>query len=813
MFILFLTFNAFSKDIDSLTKELKRDLVDTTRVRVLLKISDEYLTADRSKVMSYVNEASKLSNKIDFEYGLIESQNIKGKYYNSTRKLDSAYQVYQNLLELSKKYNSVYAEYNAYIGLGTYHSYKREKEKQLENYYKALEISQNEEFVFGVAGSYKQIASYFTSNQQYDSAFYYLTLSRENYSKIDDQEQLARVLNAFAKNHAFSGDLDSAIYFFERTADVWRQVGDENELADILSNIALVYYYKKDLERFIDNNLKALKIYEKYDNKSGAADKYLDIGVAYYGLKQYAKAIEFYKRAADLYIEMGLEKGLENAYNNIANAYQDIDSTDLALDYYNKAMVYVEKRNNLEQKATIYGNLGLLSKKKKDYSTAEKYYKDAIKINDELNTPGSKKQNALNYLNYADLLKDTGNPQKAVQYLNRSLKISKELGISEILINTYDNLAQVYDSLGVYRNAYQYQKYYTDLKDSLSDAERTEAIAEMNAKFENELLAKDFEIEKEKTKTLELQKENQKVVLYAAVAGIIMFIIMLFVLYMRYRLKKKSNYILERQKQQLFTQKKLVDEKNEEIMASVRYAEKIQRAVIPTIEDLKKYLNDFFIFYIPKDIVSGDFYWFEEKNGNFFIAAVDCTGHGVPGSMLSLIGNMVLNEAVNELNYTSPAQILTHLNQRVQYTLNQREDDSNARDGMDVCLIKIVPDENKIVFSGAKRPLFLINSKNEITSIKGDRSSIGGRHRGKVEFNDKEIDIEKDLSVYLTSDGFVDQIGFNGKKFGTAKLKDFIYRNHHLPMFDQGDQIEREFFHHLGDEEQRDDITIIGIKF
>lgn len=107
MFILFLTFNAFSKDIDSLTKELKRDLVDTTRVRVLLKISDEYLTADRSKVMSYVNEASKLSNKIDFEYGLIESQNIKGKYYNSTRKLDSAYQVYQNLLELSKKYNSV----------------------------------------------------------------------------------------------------------------------------------------------------------------------------------------------------------------------------------------------------------------------------------------------------------------------------------------------------------------------------------------------------------------------------------------------------------------------------------------------------------------------------------------------------------------------------------------------------------------------------------------------------------------------------------------------------------------------------------
>jgi len=271
---------------------------------------------------------------------------------------------------------------------------------------------------------------------------------------------------------------------------------------------------------------------------------------------------------------------------------------------------------------------------------------------------------------------------------------------------------------------------------------------------------------------------------------------------------------LEKAHIKLQMSKQIIEEKNRNILASIQYARKIQQATLPTDDRMKKVLKEYFVIYKPRDIVSGDFYWFTQSGDTLFIAAVDCTGHGVPGAFLSLIGNMELNEIVNEKFVSDPAQFLLYMHLGIRRTLQQEkgENKSNEGMGMEVGLCMIDLRKGKLTFAGAKRPLYYIKN-SEFFEIKGDRKSIGGRQKkGQPTFTNHEIDIQSETIIYLTTDGCVDQNNRENKKYGSLRLKRFLQANAHLSMDRQKEALLDELNAHQGTEEQRDDITIIGIK-
>jgi PAS domain S-box-containing protein len=262
---------------------------------------------------------------------------------------------------------------------------------------------------------------------------------------------------------------------------------------------------------------------------------------------------------------------------------------------------------------------------------------------------------------------------------------------------------------------------------------------------------------------------------------------------------------------------KLIHVKNNHINGSIRYAQTIQKAILPSQRLIEKYFESFVIFR-PKDVVSGDFYWFSEviENGKtkLFIAVVDCTGHGVPGAFMSMIGNRLLNEIVNEKKIYAPSLILEQLNNGVIKALKQNETDNN--DGMDlgICAIEAEKENYKITFAGAKRPLYFYEvGSDEIKEIRGDRKSIGGiRSRHEKTFQDHSFVLKRGGILYLSTDGLIDQNSESRKRFGTPKLIDILLNCIDKPMSEQMKKIEGELNMYQSKEEQRDDITFMGIK-
>jgi serine phosphatase RsbU (regulator of sigma subunit)/GAF domain-containing protein len=259
-------------------------------------------------------------------------------------------------------------------------------------------------------------------------------------------------------------------------------------------------------------------------------------------------------------------------------------------------------------------------------------------------------------------------------------------------------------------------------------------------------------------------------------------------------------------------QKEIIEENNKHITDSIKYAKRIQEAIIPGEEMMNKILQNSFVLYKPKDIVSGDFYWIEQKGNKILLAVVDCTGHGVPGAFMSIIGFNGLNQIVNEYNYTKPSEILTALNRTISYTLRQRVEDSVIRDGMDMAICCIDLEANKLEFAGAFNPLFIIRN-NEVLEIKGDKQPIGNfLGQENYVFSNKEMDLLPDDKLYLFSDGYADQFGGPmGKKLKYNYFRQLLLDNHSKPMPEQKQAMDDFFEHWRQGYEQIDDVCIIGV--
>lgn len=275
-------------------------------------------------------------------------------------------------------------------------------------------------------------------------------------------------------------------------------------------------------------------------------------------------------------------------------------------------------------------------------------------------------------------------------------------------------------------------------------------------------------------------------------------------------LKKKLADTVE----ELNKTKSIVETQNKRITESINYARKIQLAINPNETDLSVHYPESFIYYAPKDVISGDFPWIFNTGDYMYVAAVDCTGHGVPGAMMSMIGNLLLNDIVNDGTVLLPSAILRRLHLAVVQTLKQNSSDSNSNDGMDIALCRINKQTKEIVFSGAHRPLFFLKN-NSVEVINGNKFPIGGMHyKGLNNFTDEVISFTKGDSIFMFTDGLPDQIGGpEKKKLMSRTIKQFIEENSTSDMPELKSAIIKNYQEWRGNNKQIDDVLLIGIRF
>ncbi|WP_129408712.1 SpoIIE family protein phosphatase [Marinitoga lauensis] len=297
----------------------------------------------------------------------------------------------------------------------------------------------------------------------------------------------------------------------------------------------------------------------------------------------------------------------------------------------------------------------------------------------------------------------------------------------------------------------------------------------------------------------------KSVILYSVVlsALLVAFLYIQSILYTNLKLKKT-----------LEEKNKILEETNRKLTDSITYAKHIQNSILLSEETLKTYFKDIFVFWKPANIVGGDFYWFKKSDDNsYYLAVIDCTGHGVPGALMTMTVNSILNRIIEDYNLSNLSDILNQLNIMFKNTLNSHNADFRMDDGLEIGICHIIPEKNKLIYSGAGISLYYNNDDNEIVRIKGKNIGIGyKRSKTHYKFEEYEINIKENMNFYLTTDGFEDQNNSQNKRFGRKKLIQLLQTIHNLPMNKQKEIIQDELKKHMDDEDQRDDITILGFK-
>jgi serine phosphatase RsbU (regulator of sigma subunit) len=388
------------------------------------------------------------------------------------------------------------------------------------------------------------------------------------------------------------------------------------------------------------------------------------------------------------------------------------------------------------------------------------------------------------------------------------------------------DIAEVYTKLNDYKNAYDYYQKYSNLKDTIFKEDSQRAITEMATKYETDKKDKENQLLAAGNKIKDSELQRAKVISYFIIFVAVFILLLAFLSYNRYLIKKKANEELAMRNAQIMQQKEeiqaqrdeieqqrdVVVKQKQEITDSIIYAQRIQKAILPPKELLDEALPNHFIHYKPRDIVSGDFYWMTQKDGRVVITAADCTGHGVPGAFMSMLGVSFLNEIANKPEIQHAHEILNQLRDYVMNSLRQTGKDNEAKDGMDISLSIIDYSNMKLEFAGAYNPLYLIRN-NEILELKADKMPIGIYYKGQKSFEVTEMEIQTGDVIYMFSDGYADQFGGDkGRKFMTKNFKELLLQIHLKPMEEQRELLNTTMEKWRGPIHQIDDMLVIGIR-
>lgn len=679
-------------------------------------------------------------------------------------------------------------------------------------------------------------------------ALEYATTSLKLSKKIYDRKKEAKSHNNIGLAYFYQSQYDSAIAHYENSLKIGISTSDSSAISlaysqlgntyKALSNFPISIEYHKKALRIRENTKDTFLIVQSYSNlgntyvKTGQyelASKYFfqaleilknkkqtseyvntlgGLGNTFMRQKNYRKAIDYFQMCYRYNNELKDERILNATLLNLGSTYTLLGKHDSALFFLKQNIKINEKAKNKQRLADAYITIASVYKHTEQVYEAKKHLLKALDIYAELKL---NEEYIRTLLDLSEIFLLSGDKTNGRYYLNESLSHIDSMQNANIVADHYLSVARCYNLMGKYSEAYNYLSKGFELKDSMQTTGGIQAIAQMHSAF-------DFKVKENEIELLNREKEisnykigQQQTIIFFLVIGAVIFILLVFFVFRGYQKARKANLALSSANLE-------INEKNKNISDSINYAKNIQNALLTVPKGFKeKFKDDYFILYKPKDVVSGDFYWIEYHDRHLLIAAADCTGHGVPGSLVSMLGFEKLKQAVHEKMLVRPNKILSFTNKSFIETFSLNEATTTLRDGMDIALCSINIANNELYFAGANRPLWIITQNDkgekEIKTLDATKTAIGGFTEKEQEFDLINYSPKKGDIIYLFTDGYTDQFGGErNKKYTIKRFRELLLSIAHLPLPEQREKLESEFTSWKSVNEQVDDVLVIGFK-
>ncbi len=691
----------------------------------------------------------------------------------------------------------------------------------------ALQAARKASSKTGIAKAYVNLAAYYSQNTRYnyDSLSFYLNQGLAIYQAAQDSSQVAQAYYRLSESCFHSSSYLLASQYGQNASDIFEQLNDQPLLAHTLTLLCEIHNYLGNNALAANRCVKALRLYDELNMEEDKATLYRVLGSVNLDMKIYDDAKQYLLLAIGFAQRHGLNRELSAAYIGMGEVLLQLQNFEGALDYFKKSIALERTQNGDPTLGTSYAyySIGRTFIMQGENEQAIKLLEDALRISEQYGNLPLQAKASLElgkaYYNLNDL-------DQAFTFLNRSLGYAKKLGTSTILKDCYLNMANYYYRVGDLESALVYFKFYDIEKERLYEKESAQKIAEV------ELL---YEMGKKDKQIASLEQENQiqvlmaserKLVNYGLIVGMILLAGLGMLFFSKYRLKIHANKRLEKQKEaineqkskiekqrdEIATKSKLLEENSRDIRDSIMYAKRIQLSLLPEKRQLKHIFPNSFVFYKPKDIVSGDFYWLHETDHKVVIAALDCTGHGVPGAFMTVLANAILNQLVLENKVNAPNVILSLMDNRIRQTLHQHHAESNSTDGLDMSVYIIDRQTLEVCYSGAQMNAYYTQN-DQLKQFQADRYSIGGAQITEKYFTNKCIQLQPGSMLYLASDGFQDQFGGpQDKKFMRNCFRELLNCLQPEPTAEQLSKISTVFKEWKGTQVQTDDVMVLGIR-
>lgn len=685
---------------------------------------------------------------------------------------------------------------------------------------------------------------YYNRND-FELALNHLQKSLRLARQADQQAWIALNLNRIGNVYQLKSIYPQALQSYLDALDINNRLEDKIQIARTQVNIGTVYSLTGNYPRATEHMLEALETYEKEEDREGMAWTSLSIARLFSQIEFYDKALQYNELALNQYRGLGNRNGEILSLTELANIYYHSGYNEKALKIADEVLASNIQTQNIHGQAANYLLMGIIYFELSSYKKADEYLLKALDLKQSVND--SIDISKLNrYLGEVQIKR--GNFAQGFKYLNSAMEVALKQKLMSDARDVYLSLSHAYTLRGDFKKALEHHSSYSAIKDSINAGD----IGRMEMQYEFDKREHEQELVSKQREAMQQAKlERQRMFSFFISIALLLTVVFAVVIFYFYREKKKINQILVAQNHEILRQKNEIEDQKQEIESqrdlaerqrdqiadqqkqitdSIRYASRIQAAVLPRPQNLESYFRDYFVFYQPKNIVSGDFYWVTSlPDGRLAVTVADCTGHGVPGAFMSMLGITLLKELTTAQGTESAGDILFKLRQLVIASLNQTGNEGDSHDGMDMGLAIIDRVKGEMEFAGAYMPLLIVRKSGlegidpsypveaangySIFEIKGNKMPIGFHVIGEKPFTTHCVKYLSDDVVYMFSDGYTDQFGGpSNQKYMLINFKKFLLNIQAYPLAEQKNAIEKNFEEFKGNQKQVDDILIMGFK-
>ncbi len=635
-------------------------------------------------------------------------------------------------------------------------------------------------------------------------------------NEVKNEEGIGNIYTNFSQFYSSMGATDSAIFYTKKALIFFKKVNNVNLIALALNNLGLLYDNQGNSSKALGIYFESLKMLEKAKDYKGISYVKHNIAGIYEAQNDLETAQEYYENALALRRKINDVFAIGESYISLGSIMRKKNDLPKALEFYNKAIAIQLEIQDFSNLAVSYNNIGKLYILKGETKKATEFLHKSLELQEKIQ---DKNGMVYSYNNLSAMYMEIKDYDKAISLTTKALILSKEVGFPENIKQSARQLFMLYKLKGNYQLALENYQLYIKMRDSLNNIETQRSIIKQqtNYEYQQKKIIADAEHNVElKQQELKADAEKNKQRIIIACVSIVLLLVAVFsvFLYNRFKLTQKQKQVIELKEKETHDQKLIIEEKQKEIIDSITYAKRIQSAILPSDKVIKELIPNSFVLYKPKDIVAGDFYWLQSIGEVVLFAAADCTGHGVPGAMVSLVCNNGLNRSIKEFGLSDPGKILDKTRELVIEEFEKSDED--VKDGMDISLCALNFKTKELVWSGANNPIWIVKKlekqKFELVEIKADKQPIG-KYADHKPFTSHKVSLNEGDTIYVFTDGFQDQFGGEkGKKFKASKLKELLFSLQNTPMDEQMEILFESFITWKGSLEQIDDVCVLGLR-